>query len=46
MLSKYGGGGHRGAGACRFHVGEVDEYLPEIIDILLKNESNETSDCS
>ena len=38
MLSKFGGGGHRGAGACSFHVSKTDDYLPKIIDILLKNE--------
>ncbi len=38
MLSKFEGGGHRGAGACSFHVSKTDDYLPKIIDILLKNE--------
>jgi oligoribonuclease NrnB/cAMP/cGMP phosphodiesterase (DHH superfamily) len=40
MLKKFGGGGHRGAGACRFPAEKSDEYIPEIISILLKNESN------
>ena len=44
MLSQFGGGGHRGAGACRFHVSKSDEYIPNIIDILLKNENNEYRD--
>ena len=46
MLSRFEGGGHRGAGACRFHVSKVDEYLPEIIDVLLKNKPNEKQDFS
>jgi oligoribonuclease NrnB/cAMP/cGMP phosphodiesterase (DHH superfamily) len=41
MLSDYEGGGHRGAGACSFHVSKMDSYIPEIIDMLIKNESNE-----
>lgn len=38
MLSYFGGGGHKGAGACRFPVEKSNEYLPRIIDILKKNE--------
>lgn len=41
MLSQFEGGGHRGAGSCRFHASKADKYIPEIIDILLKNEPNE-----
>jgi nanoRNase/pAp phosphatase (c-di-AMP/oligoRNAs hydrolase) len=41
MLAHFDGGGHRGAGSARFHVSKADEYIPEIIDILLKNENNE-----
>jgi oligoribonuclease NrnB/cAMP/cGMP phosphodiesterase (DHH superfamily) len=41
MLAQFDGGGHRGAGAARFHVSKADEYIPDIIDILLKNENNE-----
>jgi oligoribonuclease NrnB/cAMP/cGMP phosphodiesterase (DHH superfamily) len=41
MLSQFHGGGHRGAGACSFHKSKSDEYIPKIIDILLKNENNE-----
>ncbi|MFC1515340.1 exopolyphosphatase [Thermodesulfobacteriota bacterium] len=41
MLSRFEGGGHRGAGSCRFHVSKAEDYIPQIIDILLKNESNE-----
>lgn len=41
MLIKFGGGGHRGAGACRFPATKAGEYIPEIISILLKNEAND-----
>ncbi len=41
MLSKFEGGGHRGAGSCRFHVSKAEDYIPKILDILLKNEDNE-----
>ncbi len=41
MLSKFEGGGHRGAGSCRFHISKANDYIPKIIDILLKNEPNE-----
>jgi len=41
MLSDFEGGGHRGAGACSFHVSKADFYIPKIIEILIKNESNE-----
>jgi len=41
MLSRFEGGGHRSAGACTFHISKADIYIPEIIDILLKNEKNE-----
>ena len=39
MLSYFEGGGHPGAGSCRFHVSKADEYLKKIVDILLKNEA-------
>ncbi|MDX9787775.1 MAG: exopolyphosphatase [Desulfobacterales bacterium] len=38
MLSQFGGGGHAGAGAASFHKRHSDTYIPEIIDILMKNE--------
>ncbi len=38
MLSRFEGGGHRGAGACTFTADKADKYIPQIIDILLKNE--------
>jgi len=41
MLSKFEGGGHPAAGSCRFHFSKADDYIPEIIDILLKNDINE-----
>jgi hypothetical protein len=41
MLSRFEGGGHRGAGSCRFHVSKAKDYIPKIFDILLKNEDNE-----
>lgn len=42
LLSKFEGGGHRGAGACKFHKSKADAYLQGIINILQKNKSNET----
>jgi oligoribonuclease NrnB/cAMP/cGMP phosphodiesterase (DHH superfamily) len=41
MLSAFEGGGHRAAASCRFDVGKANDYIPKIIDILLKNEDNE-----
>ncbi len=40
MLSAFGGGGHRGAGACRFDRDKAPDYLRQVIDILLKNDSD------
>ncbi|MCP4345402.1 MAG: exopolyphosphatase [Desulfobacterales bacterium] len=37
LLSRFGGGGHRGAGSCSFDSGEADNIIPAIIDTLLKN---------
>jgi oligoribonuclease NrnB/cAMP/cGMP phosphodiesterase (DHH superfamily) len=42
LLSDFGGGGHRGAASTRFHISKAEEYIPEIIEALQKNESNET----
>jgi hypothetical protein len=39
MLSYFEGGGHPGAGSCRFHVSKTDRYLKKIIGILVKNEA-------
>jgi oligoribonuclease NrnB/cAMP/cGMP phosphodiesterase (DHH superfamily) len=41
MLSGFEGGGHSSAGSCTFHVSKADVYIPQILDILLKNENNE-----
>jgi len=41
MLSRYGGGGHAGAGACTFPSSLGGDYLPEIIETLLKNQEME-----
>ena len=38
MLSSFSGGGHPGAGACRFPKEKAADYLKRIIDILLKND--------
>lgn len=39
MLSRFEGGGHAAAGACSFAARKADDYIPKIIDILVKNES-------
>ncbi len=39
LLSQFDGGGHPGAGSCRFPVDKADEYLPRIIEPLVRNES-------
>ena len=41
MLSAFEGGGHRAAASCRFDAEKANDYIPQIIDILLKNEENE-----
>ena len=41
LLSNFEGGGHRGAASCRFHVSKADDYIPRIIDALVRNEPNE-----
>ncbi len=41
LLADFEGGGHFGAAATRFHASKADEFIPKIIDVLLKNESNE-----
>ena len=38
LLAKYGGGGHRGAGACRLDNTQADEKISEILQILIDNE--------
>jgi hypothetical protein len=41
LLSQFGGGGHRGAGAVTFKAEKAGQYIPAIIDALVKNEPNE-----
>ncbi len=41
MLTEFEGGGHHGAGSTRFQASKADEYIPKIIDILVKNQNNE-----
>ena len=41
LLTKYGGGGHRGAGACRIDPNKADAYLEEIVDLLVRNQPND-----
>ncbi len=41
LMADFGGGGHRGAASARFPAERVDEYLPQILDVLLKNRNNE-----
>ncbi len=40
MLSKFEGGGHPGAGACRFSTDKTSDYLKQIVDILVENKPN------
>lgn len=40
MLTAFEGGGHRAAAACSFDDSKADQYIPQIIDILVKNEAN------
>jgi hypothetical protein len=40
LLANFHGGGHRGAGACRFPIDETDRLLPQIMNALLGNEPN------
>jgi len=39
LCSQFGGGGHRGAGSCCFHVSNTEENIQAILEILLKNEA-------
>jgi hypothetical protein len=38
MMSRFGGGGHPGAGACRTHIGSSEKVIADIVAILLRNE--------
>jgi len=40
LLADFYGGGHRGAGACRFPIEQADDLLPQIMAALLANEPN------
>jgi oligoribonuclease NrnB/cAMP/cGMP phosphodiesterase (DHH superfamily) len=39
LLADFEGGGHRGAASARFDVSKMNDYLPEIIGRLVRNES-------
>jgi len=41
MLSRFEGGGHRGAGSCRFNVSKAEKYIPQLVEILLTNQEIE-----
>jgi nanoRNase/pAp phosphatase (c-di-AMP/oligoRNAs hydrolase) len=41
LLAKFGGGGHPGAGSCRFPASDSDEYISRILDALVRNEAVE-----
>jgi len=38
LLAQFGGGGHRGAASVRFDAKKTNEYLPQIISRLVRNE--------
>jgi oligoribonuclease NrnB/cAMP/cGMP phosphodiesterase (DHH superfamily) len=38
LLSEFEGGGHPGAGSCRFPTDKADAYLPQIIGTLVRNQ--------
>jgi hypothetical protein len=37
LLSQYGGGGHKGAGACRLETDGAEHHIKDILDILVAN---------
>ena len=41
LLAGLEGGGHFGAASTRFHESKAEEFIPQIIEALLKNEDNE-----
>jgi hypothetical protein len=41
LLTEFGGGGHYGAASSRFPASKAEEFIPRIINVLLKNEDNE-----
>jgi hypothetical protein len=38
LLAKYGGGGHRGAGACRIDEHKAEQTVQRILEVLIANE--------
>jgi hypothetical protein len=38
LLSRFEGGGHRGAGACTFAAEKANDYIPKILDALKRNQ--------
>ena len=43
LLTRFGGGGHPGAGACSFASSLADEYLPEIVRVLKENRAGDVA---
>jgi len=43
MLSRFGGGGHKGAGACSFPAHQAEETIARIIEILVNNQKEESA---
>jgi len=43
LLSQFQGGGHRGAGACRFDTAKADDFIPKIVETLVQNKANEST---
>jgi hypothetical protein len=41
LLAEFEGGGHRGAASARIQRDKAEEYIPQIIDALKKNQDNE-----
>ena len=41
MLGRFEGGGHRGAGSCRFEESKTEQYLSQIVEILQDNQDFE-----
>ena len=44
LLSNYGGGGHAGAGSCNFPREKADDYIPAILEALVRNEPNDPAE--
>jgi len=40
LLSRFGGGGHRGAGACKMKISLMEKALPEIMNTLKENKAS------